>query len=55
MLRTVKLNDDFCTCAIKIDNIRSDYLLAVYSVRDFFEEIIPQMPFFFGHIVSKKF
>ena len=55
MLRTIKLDNNFCACTIKINNIRTYYFLAIYGVRDFFEKIIPQMPFFFGHVISKSF
>lgn len=49
MLRAVKFDHKFCGCAIEIDNIVTDDLLAVKSNGKRFQKIIPEVAFFFCH------
>ena len=53
MLSAVKLNDDFSRGDIEIDNILSNYLLAMYHYRKILKTIIPKMPFLFCHVLAQ--
>ena len=53
MLRSIQLNGDFCFMAKEIDNIVGDDLLPPESWMAVTKEIIPQVPLFLCHILSK--
>ena len=38
---------------IEIDNVRTNHLLSMYHNREVFEEIIPKVPFFLGHMFTQ--
>ncbi len=53
MLRTVKFYHNICFRAVEINNIAVNYFLAIYRNRQFFQEVIPKMLFFFRHITPQ--
>ena len=53
MLGAVYLYGDFRTGAVKVENVLAEYFLAVYGDGQFFQTVIPQLAFFFCHVVSQ--
>ena len=53
VLRSIQFYDQLCVVTIKIRKIYANLVLTLELYGMCFQKIIPQMAFFFGHILSQ--